>query len=324
MPNLLDQITAYRESRFRDFDSRGRPLRSPKGALFQMQVMPSTARSPGFGLRPADPNDPNDMNRLGREYRAAMEKRYGGDMGKMWGAYNWGPGNMDRALARHGENWLRHAPPETRDYVTKNLAMYQQNMARRGTPQAAPQYNYLAMTPVQNGVDPLAPKIEQPGLAQMQQGMPQMPQQPNFAAMSPVGRTDPLAPKPKAFGKGGVGWQVLGILGDAMRGYAGQAPVFAPAMMAENEAEREDNRFRERLQAQIEMQREKALAPKPPTQTDRYVQEVLDPRTPMARRQLLLQILTRPMTIAGADGSATTGYFNLGEDSGEDDWEYDN
>lgn len=201
-----------------------------------------------------------------------------------------------------------------------------------------PQYNYLAMTPIRNGVDPLAPQAPtqqpfyapstpappQPGLAQMQQGMPQMPQQPNFAAMSPVGARDPLAPKPKAFGKGGVGWQVLGILGDALRGYAGQNPVFAPAMMAQNEAEREDNRFRERLQAQIEMQREKALAPKPPTQTDRYVQEVLDPRTPMARRQLLLQILTRPQTIVGADGSATTGYFNLGEDSSEDDWEYDN
>lgn len=201
-----------------------------------------------------------------------------------------------------------------------------------------PQYNYLAMTPIQNGVDPLAPQAPaqqpfyapstpappQPGLAQMQQGMPQMPQQPNFAAMTPVGARDPLAPKPKAFGKGGVGWQVLGILGDALRGYAGQAPVFAPAMMEMNQEEREDARFRERLQAQIEMQREKALAPKPPTQTDRYVQEVLDPRTPMARRQLLLQILTRPMTIAGADGSATTGYFNLGEDSSEDDWEYDN
>jgi len=86
-----------------------------------MQVMPPTARDPGFGLRPANPNDAADMNRLGREYRATMEQRYGGDVRKMWAAYNAGPGAVDAAIKRHGANWLNYMPAETKDYVRKNL-----------------------------------------------------------------------------------------------------------------------------------------------------------------------------------------------------------
>jgi len=85
-----------------------------------MQVMPETARDPGFGLRPADPSNAADMNRLGREYRAAMQGRYGGDLAKMWGAYNAGPGRIDGLIARYGDNWLSYAPRETQAYV-RNL-----------------------------------------------------------------------------------------------------------------------------------------------------------------------------------------------------------
>ena len=85
--------------------------------------MPSTARDPGFGLRPANPNDPNDLARLGREYRQKMQQRYGGNLSKMWGAYNAGPGTVDRLTSRYGDNWLEYAPRETRDYVNRNLRM---------------------------------------------------------------------------------------------------------------------------------------------------------------------------------------------------------
>lgn len=117
----LDKITAATESGNRDFYSGGRPVVSPAGARFAMQVMPATARSPGFGLRPANPNDPADMNRLGREYRAKMQERYGGDLAKMWAAYNAGPGRVDEAIRKYGEDYLRYLPRETRDYVKKNL-----------------------------------------------------------------------------------------------------------------------------------------------------------------------------------------------------------
>lgn len=87
-----------------------------------MQVMPSTALDPGFGLQPANPNDANDMNRLGREYRATMQRRYGGDLAKMWAAYNAGPGAVDEAIQRFGPNWFRALPKETQDYVRGNLS----------------------------------------------------------------------------------------------------------------------------------------------------------------------------------------------------------
>lgn len=86
-----------------------------------MQVMPATARDPGFGLRPADVNNADDMNRLGREYRATMERRYGGDLAKMWAAYNAGPGRLDEAIRKGGDRWLDLMPAETRAYVTRNL-----------------------------------------------------------------------------------------------------------------------------------------------------------------------------------------------------------
>lgn len=87
----------------------------------RMQVMPGTARDPGFGIRPARDNSPAELARVGREYRAAMQRRYGGDLGKMWAAYNAGPGALDRALASGG-NWLGRLPRETQDYVARNLA----------------------------------------------------------------------------------------------------------------------------------------------------------------------------------------------------------
>ena len=118
--NLLDRVTAHTESGGHDFTRAGSPLRSPKGALFGMQVMPATARDPGFGLSPANVNDPNDMNRLGREYRAKMEQRYGGNLAQMWSAYNAGPGRTDRAL-QHGADWFNHVPAETRNYITQNM-----------------------------------------------------------------------------------------------------------------------------------------------------------------------------------------------------------
>jgi soluble lytic murein transglycosylase len=111
---FLDNITAQSES-------HGDPNAvSPKGARGLMQVMPSTARNPGFGIAPSNGTAADDV-RVGREYRAVMQRRYGGDLSKMWGAYNWGPGNLDNALARHGPDWLNHAPPETQNYVRRNL-----------------------------------------------------------------------------------------------------------------------------------------------------------------------------------------------------------
>lgn len=94
---------------------------SPKGARGLMQVMPATARDPGFGIRPSN-GTPADDVRVGQEYRAKMEQRYGGDPAKMWGAYNAGPGRVDSLIGQHGADWLQYAPGETRAYVRNNLS----------------------------------------------------------------------------------------------------------------------------------------------------------------------------------------------------------
>jgi soluble lytic murein transglycosylase len=93
---------------------------SPKGARGLMQVMPETARNPGFGIRPSNGSQADDV-RVGQEYRATMQRRYGGDEAKMWGAYNAGPGRVDSLIQQHGAGWLDRAPAETRAYVRRNM-----------------------------------------------------------------------------------------------------------------------------------------------------------------------------------------------------------
>lgn len=111
---MLDNVTMMGES-------SGNPNAvSPVGAKGLMQVMPATARDPGFGIRPSNGTAADDA-RVGREYRAAMQQRYGGDLSKMWAAYNAGPGRTDATIAQHGPDWFAHMPAETRNYVTGNM-----------------------------------------------------------------------------------------------------------------------------------------------------------------------------------------------------------
>jgi hypothetical protein len=70
---------------------------SPKGAVGIAQIMPDTARDPGFGIEPiSDPRDPEEALRFGAEYMRAMLDRYG-DYGLALAAYNAGPGAVDKA-----------------------------------------------------------------------------------------------------------------------------------------------------------------------------------------------------------------------------------
>ena len=131
MPNLapgtgtlarMVAITAFSESRNRETDPKtGKRITSPAGAQGIMQVMPGTQRDPGFGIKPSD-GSPEDDARVGRDYLAKMMQRYKSDPAKAWAAYNWGPGNLDAAVAKHGDGWLSQAPKETRDYVATNVA----------------------------------------------------------------------------------------------------------------------------------------------------------------------------------------------------------
>jgi hypothetical protein len=113
-------VTLGTESGNRDTDANGNILTSPAGAQGRMQVMPGTNRDPGFGVRPAADDSPEERARVGRDYLAAMMRRYGNDPAKAWAAYNAGPGAVDHALGAGGD-WLAQLPGETQAYVRTNL-----------------------------------------------------------------------------------------------------------------------------------------------------------------------------------------------------------
>ena len=103
----LAQAVAQQESGTREVDAQGRVIRSKVGALGVMQLMPDTAR----GLH-ADPNDAADNIQGGVTLLAQLLKHYHQSIPQALAAYNWGQGNLDRAIQRH-----EAIPLETQNYV---------------------------------------------------------------------------------------------------------------------------------------------------------------------------------------------------------------
>jgi hypothetical protein len=110
---LLKHIL-HKESRGQRYDKEGNLLTSSKGALGEMQVMPATARDPGFGIAPARSNDPEELRRVGEEYANVLLKKYR-DPKLAAIAYNMGPGNTDKWLAAGAD--VSKLPQETRGYI---------------------------------------------------------------------------------------------------------------------------------------------------------------------------------------------------------------
>ena len=135
-------VTMASESGGKRYGADGALLTSPKGAKGEMQVLDSTNQAPGFGVTPARDNSPAERARVGRDYMAAMVKRYDGDLAKAWAAYNAGPGVVDKAIELSatqrsgvaGPTWLQQLPQETQAYVAKNVAAYQAGEGRPTPP----------------------------------------------------------------------------------------------------------------------------------------------------------------------------------------------
>jgi soluble lytic murein transglycosylase len=131
------------ESGNRDFDAQGRPVTSPKGAMFASQVMPATARQPGYGIRPAQAQTPEEYNRVGQEYFQAMRKQFPGNEQAAIAAYNAGPGRVQQNMrANQGQMNVAQLPRETQGYLQKvgNMVSNMIPSAQAGTlpPQARP------------------------------------------------------------------------------------------------------------------------------------------------------------------------------------------
>lgn len=75
--------------------------RSRVGAIGLAQVMPDTARDPGYGVEPISDLSAlldDDINmRFGAEYLRAMLDKFNGDYGLALAAYNAGPGAVEKA-----------------------------------------------------------------------------------------------------------------------------------------------------------------------------------------------------------------------------------
>jgi soluble lytic murein transglycosylase len=70
-----------------------------------------------------------------------MVKRYGGNLGHAWAAYNAGPGALDQAIkqadAQPGGDYLTFMPAETQAYVAKNIKAYNAGGGGFSTPTIA-------------------------------------------------------------------------------------------------------------------------------------------------------------------------------------------
>lgn len=83
------------------------------GAIGVMQLMPQTAAD--LGVNPYDLEENIDG---GVRYLRDQLRTFG-DVALALAAYNWGPGRVADALDAFGDQWLAHAPAETRDYVAR-------------------------------------------------------------------------------------------------------------------------------------------------------------------------------------------------------------
>jgi hypothetical protein len=193
-------------------ESGGNPFAvSPKGAFGRAQLMPDTARDPGFGVRPFDPTAPNDNERMGRDYFQAMLDRYNNDPKRALVAYNWGPGNADKWNGQDSS-----LPRETRGYV-KNILGSQPQMqpmmlgsAAEDLPTMPPMQGMPFDTPTGGMEEPSIPQLQRDFIPPMQ------------AAPSPPPSENPDMPDPAADPVSQLLAQYLSQSGGQSQGLLGQ------------------------------------------------------------------------------------------------------
>jgi hypothetical protein len=122
-PDMMAAI-AMQESSNRHTDANGKLITSPAGAVGKYQIMPSTAAQPGFGLKPLNLATATeaDHEEFSRNYLNKLNERFGNQPDLTLAAYNYGVGNVEKLLQKHGVKWKEHLPKETKNYL-KNFNM---------------------------------------------------------------------------------------------------------------------------------------------------------------------------------------------------------
>jgi len=139
-------------------ESAGNPNAvSPKGATGLMQVMPATGdeMAEKLGMGNYDLKNPEDNKKIGQAYFSDMLKQFG-DKKLAMAAYNWGPGNVKKAMAATGATSFEELaqakdangqpvmPRETREYVPKVLGAHEKS--QQPTLSQNPQSTFLGQT----------------------------------------------------------------------------------------------------------------------------------------------------------------------------------
>lgn len=109
------------ESGGRHLDKSGNLLKSSAGAEGITQLLPTTAKDPGYGVTPVKNKSEQEYLRFGKDYFTAMLNEFKGDPEKAAAAYNAGPGAIKDAISKYGINWKNNIPKETKDYITKTV-----------------------------------------------------------------------------------------------------------------------------------------------------------------------------------------------------------
>ena len=148
---------------------------SPKGALGPMQTMPKTLAKPGFGVVPAKDDSPAERRRVGQDYLAALLRKYDGNLDYSLAAYNWGPGNTDKWIAKGAD--MAKLPKETREYIPKvKLALGQTAAPAVAAAPAAPAAGGISIPGIssaQAAEPPRSNKVEVSGTSSFYLANPQ-------------------------------------------------------------------------------------------------------------------------------------------------------
>jgi soluble lytic murein transglycosylase len=111
-------------------ESAGNPKAVSKaGARGLMQIMPATADdiAKEMGLVVYDLFDAKTNEKMGRYYLKKMLKAFNDNIELSLAAYNWGIGNVKKAMKKYGHSWesIRpKAPLETKIYVRNIMKGY--------------------------------------------------------------------------------------------------------------------------------------------------------------------------------------------------------
>lgn len=127
----------------------GSLVTSSKGAQGIAQIMPATAKDPGFGIAPLKDDSPEEAKRFQNDYMKMMMERYK-DPEKALAAYNAGPGVVDKLILKQGDAWKNGLPKETSDYISK-IGTPDVATVNQGTPaenESAAETRRLAAHPV--------------------------------------------------------------------------------------------------------------------------------------------------------------------------------